>query len=216
MQSWYAGLVLGTCQFILTSKEALGFWHAGKLRQQGFNLRGNHEKNWAYYSRCWKHEFSIAKSVDAMKSVFVILDKNSSINPKDIGGIKPDKIDGTIELRNVDLSYPACPNVIVLKNFCLEIKAGSSMALVGKSVCGKFSIIGLLERFYDPIKGLVLIDNKDIKAFNLRYLRCFIGLGARATLSARSFGDNIRYGKEDATEAEMLEAVMTANAHGFI
>ncbi|GLJ58536.1 hypothetical protein SUGI_1456730 [Cryptomeria japonica] len=223
-QSWYAGLVLGTCEFIHTSQGALGFWYGGKLRHQGYlsfhaflTCIGIMGRIGRIIADAGSMTSDIAKGADAVKSIFVILDRNSSINAEDIGGFKPDKIDGNVELRNVDFSYPARPNVIVLRDFCLEIKAGSSVALVGKSGCGKSTIIELLERFYDPIKGLVLIDDKDIKAFNMRYLRHFIGLvGQEPSLFAGSIRDNILYGKEDATEAEVIEAAMAANAHGFI
>ncbi|GLJ10912.1 hypothetical protein SUGI_0137850 [Cryptomeria japonica] len=224
IQSWYAGLVLGTCEFIHTSQGALGFWYGGKLREQGYLSFHAFLTCMAMMGRIGRiiadagsMTSDIAKGADAVKSVFAIFDRNSSINPEDIGRLKPNKIDGNVELRNVEFSYPARPNIIVLRDFCLEIKAGSSVALVGKSGCGKSTIIGLLERFYDPIKGLVLIDNQDIKTFNLRYLRRFIGLVRQEpTLFAGSIRDNILYGKEDATEAEVIEAATAANAHGFI
>jgi len=117
----------------------------------------------------------------------------------------------------VDFVYPARPNAMILRNFCLQIKAGSNVALVGKSGCGKSTIIGLIERFYDPVKGLVLIDGQDIKSFNLRSLRKHIALvGQEPTLFAGSIRENIAYGKENATEAEIVEAAKAANAHEFI
>ncbi|KAH9311114.1 hypothetical protein KI387_026149 [Taxus chinensis] len=224
IQSWYAGLILGTCEFIHTSQGALGFWYGGKLVEQGYVSFHGFLTCMAMLGRIGRiiadagsMTSDIAKGVDAVKSVFVILDRNSSMNPEDIEGLEPEKIDGNVELRNVDFAYPARPDVIVLRDFCLEIKAGNSVALVGQSGCGKSTIIGLVERFYDPLKGMVLIDHKDIKLFNLRCLRHFIGLvGQEPTLFAGSIRDNIVYGKEDATEAEVIDAAEAANAHGFI
>ena len=106
-----------------------------------------------------------------------------------------------MDVRNVDFAYPARPDVIIFKNFCLKIKAGTSMALVGQSGSGKSTIIGIIERFYDPLKGTVKIDGRDIRTFNLRNLRKHIALvGQEPTLFAGSIRDNILYGKENATD----------------
>ena len=156
----------------------------------------------------------LAKGSDAVKSVFEILDRNSLINPEDRDGVNPEKVQGTVALNSVDFAYPARPNAVILRNFCLKINAGSSMALVGKSGCGKSTIIGLIERFYDPLKGTVLVDDRDIRSFNLRCLREHIALvGQEPTLFAGSIRENIAYGKENGTEAGIIEA---ANAHQFI
>jgi len=91
------------------------------------------------------------------------------------------------------------------------------MAVVGQSGSGKSTIVGLIERFYDPLKGTVRIDSRDIKMFNLRSLRKHIALvGQEPTLFAGSIRENILYGKDDATEAEVIEAAKAANAHEFI
>ena len=87
-----------------------------------------------------------------------------------------DKLEGSVDVINVDFVYPARPDVIIFKNFCLKIKAGTSMALVGQSGSGKSTIIGIIERFYDPLKGTVKIDGRDITTFNLRNLRKHIAL----------------------------------------
>ena len=120
-------------------------------------------------------------------------------------------------MRHVDFAYPARPDVRILKNFCLTIKAGKSTALVGQSGSGKSTIIGLIERFYDPLKGSVRIKGTDIRNFNLKSLRKHIALvGQEPTLFAGSIRDNILYGKENTTEVEMIEAAKSANAHDFI
>jgi len=91
------------------------------------------------------------------------------------------------------------------------------MAIVGQRGSGKSTIVGLIERFYDPLKGTVRIDGRDIKTFNLRSLRKHIALvGQEPILFAGSIRDNILYGKDNATEAEMIEAAKAANAHGYI
>ena len=105
--------------------------------------------------------------------------------------------------------------------FLVTIKAGKSTALVGQSGSGKSTIIGLIERFYDPLKGSVRIKGTDIRSFNLKSLRKHIALvGQEPTLFAGSHSGsiqaNILYGKENATEVEMIEAAKSANAHNFI
>jgi len=159
----------------------------------------------------------LAKGSDAVASVFEILDRNSHINPDDHEGTKPDKVQGIVEVKNVDFVYPSRPKAMILRNFCLKINAESSVALVGRSGCGKSTVIGLIERFYDPVKGVLLIDGQDIKSFNLRSLRQHIALvGQEPTLFAGSIKENITYGKENATETEIVEAAKAANAHEFI
>lgn len=85
---------------------------------------------------------------------------------------------------------------MILRDFCLRIDAESSLALVGRSGSGKSTIIGLIERFYDPLKGVLLIDGQDIRSFNLRSLRQHIALvGQEPTLFASTIRENIAYGK---------------------
>eukprot|EP00253_Pinus_taeda_P033609 PITA_33609 len=91
------------------------------------------------------------------------------------------------------------------------------MALVGQSGSGKSTIIGLIERFYDPLKGSVKINGSDIRRFNLKSLRNHIALvGQEHTLFGGSIRDNILYGKENASEVEMIEDAKAANFHDFI
>jgi ABC-type multidrug transport system fused ATPase/permease subunit len=104
-----------------------------------------------------------------------------------------------------------------LEKFLPQNQCRQQRALVGRSGCGKSTIIGLIERFYDPLKGVLLIDGQDIRSFNLRSLRQHIALvGQEPTLFAGSIKDNIAYGKENATETEIVEAAKAANAHEFI
>lgn len=86
-------------------------------------------------------------------------------------GEKPDKVRGNIELQDVSFRYPSRPTVPIFKRIKLNIKAGQKVALVGPSGAGKSSIVALLERFYDPTKGKVLLDGKDIKTLNVKWLR---------------------------------------------
>lgn len=94
---------------------------------------------------------------------------------------------------------------------------GQSTALVGQSGSGKSTIIGLVERFYDPLKGSVKVDGRDVRTYQLRWLRKQVGLvGQEPTLFAGTIRENIVYGAEAATEAEVEGAARAANAHDFI
>ncbi|CAN1251334.1 Putative multidrug resistance protein [Linum perenne] len=128
-----------------------------------------------------------------------------------------DKVDGNIEVRDVHFAYPSRPDTMVLKGFSLLIPAGKMVALVGSSGCGKSTIISLVARFYDPLQGNVMIDGKNIKEYNLRMLRRQIGLVQQEPLLfSYSIRDNIKYGNEEASEAEVVQVSREANIHGFV
>ncbi len=95
--------------------------------------------------------------------------------------------------------------------------AGKTVALVGSSGSGKSTVIALLERFYDPLAGEVLIDSVNIKEFQLKWLRRQIGLVSQEpALFATTVKENILYGKDGATADEVVDAAKSANAYNFI
>lgn len=139
------------------------------------------------------------------------------IDPESDKGEKPIDFIANIEFNNVSFTYPSREQVQVLNNICFKIKSGSTVALVGSSGCGKSTCIQLLERFYDPIEGSILIDNKKITDLNLSWLRNQLGVvNQEPILFGTSIIENIKYGKQDATEAEIITAAKKANAHDFI
>lgn len=160
----------------------------------------------------------MSRGSNAVSSVFAALDRVSEIEPDEPNGIKARKgIKGQVEMMDVFFAYPARPEQMIFKGLSLRIDAGKTVALVGQSGSGKSTIIGLVERFYDPLKGTVEIDGRDIKSYNLRQLRSHIALVSQEpTLFAGSIRENIAYGKEDATESEVREAAIQANAQEFI
>jgi len=81
------------------------------------------------------------------------------------------KIQGTIEFKKVDFAYPTRPRCVILKDFSFYVKAGTSVGLVGKSGCGKSTIIGLIQRFYDVAIGAVCIDGMDVRDINIPWYR---------------------------------------------
>ena len=107
--------------------------------------------------------------------------------------------------------------MIALNEISFKIKSGLTVALVGSSGCGKSTCIQLLQRFYDAIDGHVLIDNVDIKELELNWLRSQLGVvNQEPILFGTSIIENIRYGKEDVSEDQIIYAAKSANAHDFI
>ncbi|KAJ0098861.1 hypothetical protein Patl1_22035 [Pistacia atlantica] len=160
----------------------------------------------------------LAKGSDAIRSIFAVLDRHTRINPEDSEGYQPEKMTGHIEFQDVCFAYPARPDVMIFKGFSINIEAGNSIALVGQSGSGKSTIISLIERFYDPLRGIVKIDDRDIRSYNLKSLRRHIALVSQEpTLLAGTIRENIIYGAADnIDEFEIIEAARAANAHDFI
>lgn len=118
---------------------------------------------------------------------------------------------------NVDFAYPTRPDNPVFKQMSMVFEAGKQTALVGATGCGKSSVVSLLQRFYDPLNGRILIGGVDIRTVNVQSLRACIGLVSQEpVLFAASIADNIKFGKPDASDAEVMEACKRANAHDFI
>lgn len=143
--------------------------------------------------------------------------RKTLIDVQDGTGRRLEDMKGVINFNDVKFFYPTRKEAMVLKGFNLKVKPGQTVALVGPSGGGKSTVIQLLERFYDPIEGSVMIDGVDIKEFDLRWLRSQIGLVSQEPiLFEGSIAENIRYGKIDATDEEVITAAKMANAHNFI
>lgn len=126
-------------------------------------------------------------------------------------------IKGDIELKDVFFSYPSRSEQLIFDGFSMCVSNGTTMAIVGESGSGKSTVINLVERFYDPQAGEVLIDGINIKSLRLNWIRGKIGLVSQEPLLfMTSIKDNITYGKEDATIEEIRRAAELANAANFI
>ena len=122
-----------------------------------------------------------------------------------------------LRLDHVDFSYPTRPDQAALQDFSLLIQAGKSLALVGPSGAGKSTVFELLQRFYDPQQGRVLLDGRDIRELGLQQLREHIALvPQQPALFTGDVRYNIAYGKLDASDEEVTAAARAAHAHEFI
>lgn len=219
-----AGLGLGAANFFLYASWGLDYWYGAKLAGKGEVSFTDVLKTFfvlvstgRVLADAGALAPDLAKGSQAIASVFGILDRKTQIDAENSSAEMVDKVEGHIELQHVQFVYPARPDVVIFKDFNLSVRAGQTVAMVGQSGSGKSTIIGLIERFYDPVKGKVLIDGKDIKTVHLQSLRRHIGLVSQEpTLFAGTLRENIAYAKPDATEAEIHEAAVAANAHNFI
>lgn len=128
----------------------------------------------------------------------------------------PETIEGDIEFRNVSFTYEDT-NITALKNVSFEVKSGETLAIIGKTGSGKSTILDLIGRLYDVEKGEILIDGKNITEMNLQALRESIGYVPQdAFLFSDSIRNNIKFGKDNATETEVYEAAKNAAVHNNI
>jgi len=157
------------------------------------------------------------KARTAAAAIFTLLDRVPPIDSSSPDGRKLTDVDGRVEFKDVKFAYPNRPDVQVLRGLNFSLEPGKTLALVGASGCGKSTVIQLLERFYNPSAGQILLDGVDVRELNLHWLREQIGLvGQEPVLFATSILENIRYGKPDATMAEVEAAAKAANAASFI
>ena len=157
---------------------------------------------------------TINKAMAAAERVFNVLDTQEKLKDKP-NAIELPKISGDVQFDHVSFGYKK--DVDVLHDLTLEAKPGQVIAFVGPSGAGKSTIANLIPRFYDVTAGSIKIDGIDIRDVTIRSLREQIGVVPQETmLFSGTVKDNIRYGRLDATDEEIIEAAKAANAHNFI
>ncbi|PON43231.1 ABC transporter [Parasponia andersonii] len=219
-----AGLGFGLVMLVIFCSYALAVWFGAKMiREKGYSggdvlnvivavLTGSMSLGQA--SPCMS---AFAAGQAAAFKMFETINRTPEIDSYDTRGKILDDCRGDIELRNVYFSYPARPDEQIFNGFSLDIPSGTTTALVGQSGSGKSTVISLIERFYDPQSGEVLIDGINLKEFQLKWIRGKIGLVSQEpVLFASSIKENIAYGKKDATIEEIKAAAELANAAKFI
>lgn len=159
-----------------------------------------------------------AKAKLAALNIFEILDSKSKIDYTDKSGQVREKCEGKADLVKVEFCYPIRPDTRVLKGLEVEAKPGHTIALVGASGCGKSTVLGILERWYDIAAGTASVDELSVKDWNLSNLRSHMALvGQEPILFNTSIRNNIAYGLPgEATQLQIETAAKSANIHDFV
>lgn len=161
---------------------------------------------------------TVIKGLTAGSRVFEFLSVEPKVKLHEGLSFDHDVVQGEIVFENVSFVYPSRPNQDILKDFNLVLKPGQTIALVGHSGCGKSTIAGLLERFYEPTEGRITIDGVDLKEICPNWLRGqLIGLiEQQPILFGTTILENIRYGRPNATFEEIQEVAKDSQCHEFI
>ena len=221
-RAFVMGAFNGTAGFAGYGAIALVVWYGGSMVSHGTMSIGELTAFLLYtltvavalgaLSNLWG---DFAKAIGASRRVFQLLDQRPELEGSADGTL--DEVEGLLELDHVDFAYPTRPDVPVLQGFDLAIAPGRVVALVGPSGSGKSTVAALLARFYDPLGGAVRLDGHDLRELDPTWLREQIGaVSQEPILFATSIGDNIRYGKPGATDAEVRAAAEAANAAVFV
>ncbi|XP_057415708.1 ABC transporter B family member 11-like [Lotus japonicus] len=219
-----SGLGFGSLYFVVICSYGLAVWFGGKMViEKGYTggdvvtvifavLTGSMSLGQASPSLS-----AFAAGQAAAFKMFETIKRKPEIDSYDATGRKLDDIRGDIELREVCFSYPTRPDELIFNGFSLSIPSGTTAALVGQSGSGKSTVVSLIERFYDPRAGEVLIDGINLREFQLKWIRQKIGLVSQEpVLFTCSIKENIAYGKDGATDDEIRAAAELANAAKFI
>ncbi|CAN4105733.1 unnamed protein product [Withania somnifera] len=223
-QGLVSGVGIGTFLLVLLSTYGLAIWYGSKLIiEKGYH--GGDVINVLIaiviggmsLGQTTPSLNAFAAGQAAAYKTFETINRKPLIDTSDTRGIVLEHIEGEIELKDVYFRYPARPEVQIFSGFSLVVPSGKTVALVGQSGSGKSTVLGLLERFYDPDAGEVFIDGVNLKKYQLKWLRQQMGLVSQEPIMfATTIKENISYGKENATEEEINAAIEISNAANFI
>jgi ATP-binding cassette subfamily B (MDR/TAP) protein 1 len=225
------GAMLGVMMGIIFCAYGLAFWEGSRLlvdRQmtvgQIITVLLATMMGAAQLGQVAPHIQAFSSATATAGPIFSVIDRPSTEDQTN--GIKLDQVRGEIELKGIKHVYPSRPEVVVMHDVDLIIPAGKVTALVGASGSGKSTIVGLVERFYTPIRGQVLLDGHSIQTLDLKWLRRQMALVSQEpVLFGTSIFANIAHGLigskfSDATDAQKMDLVVAAakmaNAHSFI
>ncbi|KAI7874833.1 ABC transporter protein [Lichtheimia hyalospora FSU 10163] len=219
------GLGFAVFLFVLFATYGLAFWYGGKLVSESM-MTGDlvlvvffAEVIGAMSLMQLPPNLSaVSTACGAAYKIYSTIDRVPEIDIDNEGGIKPEKVIGELEFKNVQFKYPTRPDVTILKDLSLKIKPGMTVAFVGPSGSGKSTSVQLIQRFYDPLAGQVILDGHDLKDINVQWLRKQIGVVSQEpVLFNMTIRQNLLMGIEyEASREEIIEACKKANCHTFI
>ncbi|KAK7349323.1 hypothetical protein VNO77_06601 [Canavalia gladiata] len=218
------GIGMGVIYLITYSTWALAFWY-------GSILISRHELDGGSAIACFfgvnvggrglalalSYFAQFAQGTVAASRVFFIIERIPETDPYSPEGRKLSVVRGRIELKDVSFAYPSRPDSFIFRSLNLVLPSSKTVALVGASGGGKSTIFALIERFYDPIEGIITLDGHDLRTLQVKWLRDQIGMvGQEPILFATSILENVMMGKDNATKEEAIAACIAADAHNFI
>ncbi len=207
--------------FITSMGMLLVIWLGADMATRGLTTGGTVVAFIAYLQRFYHPIGSLVRvhntfnrALAALARIFQLFDEVPSVDEKP-GAPAMERIAGKVELEHIGFRYST--GEVVLRDVNAVAEPGETIAIVGRSGAGKTSIVNLIPRFYDPGEGRVLIDGTDVRDVSLPSLRSQIGMVLQETfLFNASVNENIRYGRLDATDEEIVAAAKAANADEFI
>ena len=159
----------------------------------------------------------VLRAAGAMERIGELFAEKATIATPAVPERLPAPVTGSLRFDHVEFRYPSRPDVAALSDFDLDIAPGETVALVGPSGAGKSTVFSLLLRFHDPLSGAIRFDGVDLRALALPELRGAIALVPQETvIFGGTAADNVRFGRQDASDAEVHEAARLAEADGFI
>ena len=226
----YNGTGLGFLQLAIFCTYSLAFWYGNRLIPGTMNTGQVLNVIFAIIIGAFSignaspHIASLGTALGAAEIIFSTIERKSPIDSLSEAGQKPSKVLGNIAFKGIKFHYPSRDDVPILKEFNLLVESGHTVALVGASGSGKSTIVKLLERFYDPVEGLVTLDDVDIKELNVNWLRQQIGMVSQEpVLFDATIRQNILYGLPGFKEMDQAvldqkieEACRQANCLDFI
>ncbi|XP_024965312.1 ABC transporter B family member 20-like [Cynara cardunculus var. scolymus] len=218
------GFVFGFSRFLLFACNAVLLWYTAVSVRNGYidlptALREYIVFSFATFSLVEPFGLAVKfhKKRKNLVRVFDIIDHVPKIGLDESSALKPVTACGTIEFKNVNFCYPTSPEIMVLRDFSVKVDGGHTVGVVGVSGSGKSTLLSLILRFYDPVSGQILLDGKDLKHFNLRWLRNQLGfVQQEPVIFSTTIRENIIYARRHASETEIRDAARIANAHHFI
>nr|AJG01604.1 ATP-binding cassette sub-family B MDR/TAP member 1 [Dreissena polymorpha] len=225
-KGFIGGLSLGIVWLIVFCAYALGFWYGAKVSREEPGTYTIGAVTTVFFSvmigafslgNAMPHLQTLATARGAAYYLYQLITMDPPIDSYSTEGKKLDNFQGNVQIRGVHFRYPSRPEAKILYGVNLQIKRGQTVALVGSSGCGKSTIVQLLQRFYDPEEGQILIDGVNLKDINLKWWRENIGIVSQEpVLFGTTIEENIRYGHLDVTKEDIEQAAKMANAHDFI
>jgi ATP-binding cassette, subfamily B, multidrug efflux pump len=156
----------------------------------------------------------LQQTAAAAERVFEFLAEAEEV-PETVNPVRPEGVQGLVEFKDVHFGYQ--PEKIIINDFCANVAQGQRIAIVGPTGAGKTTMVKLLMRFYDVNSGAILVENHNVKDYTRADLRCLFGMVLQDTwLFNGTIMENIRYGRPEATDAEVIAAAKAAHVDHFV